>query len=73
MSDLDDDGKYIYNTYATASWDPAKGRANFLKHGVRFSDAEGVLYDPMALTREDESTEGERAASYRSERTSWGG
>ena len=42
------------------AWDPAKARANFLKHGVRFSDAEGVLYDPMALTGEDERSEGER-------------
>ena len=41
-------------------WDPRKAKANFLKHGVRFSDAEGVLFDPMALTREDERTEGER-------------
>ncbi len=41
-------------------WDPEKAKANFLKHGVRFSDAEGVLYDPMALAREDEASEGER-------------
>lgn len=34
-------------------WDPGKARANLLKHGVRFSDAEGVLFDPLALTRED--------------------
>lgn len=40
-------------------WDPAKAKANLLKHGIRFSDAEGVLYDPMALTREDERSEGE--------------
>jgi len=40
-------------------WDPAKAEANFLKHGVHFSDAEGVLFDPLALTREDESSEGE--------------
>ena len=41
-------------------WDPAKAKANLLKHGVRFSDAEGVLYDPMALTRDDEPSQGER-------------
>lgn len=34
-------------------WDPGKARANHLKHGVRFSDAEGVLFDPQAMTRED--------------------
>ena len=34
-------------------WDPGKARDNLAKHGVRFSDAEGVLLDPDALTRED--------------------
>jgi uncharacterized protein len=41
-------------------WDSAKAKANLLKHGIRFSDSEGVLSDPMALTREDESSENER-------------
>ena len=41
-------------------WDPAKAKANFTKHGVRFSDAESVLFDPLSLTMEDESAEGER-------------
>lgn len=27
------------------------------KHGVRFSDAEAVLFDPMVLTREDRDAE----------------
>jgi hypothetical protein len=40
-------------------WDPQKARTNCLKHGVRFSDAEGVLFDPNALSREDRSAEGE--------------
>ena len=30
------------------------------KHGVRFPDAELVLFDPMALTYEDEDAEGEQ-------------
>ena len=51
---------YAYNTDMKVVWDPRKARANLLKHRVRFSDAEGALFDPMALTREDESTEGER-------------
>ena len=34
-------------------WDPAKAAGNRRKHGVRFTDAEGVLYDPHALTIED--------------------
>jgi len=37
-----------------------KARANLAKHGVRFSDAESVLFDPGALTREDEDAEGEQ-------------
>jgi uncharacterized DUF497 family protein len=35
-------------------WDSAKAKSNFTKHRIRFSDAEAVLFDPMALTREDE-------------------
>jgi hypothetical protein len=40
-------------------WDPQKARANFLKHGVRFSDAEGVLLDPNGISREDRKTRDE--------------
>jgi hypothetical protein len=39
MSELDDDGTYIYNTYSSATWNPRRAVANLLKHGVRFSDA----------------------------------
>ena len=41
------------------AWDPAKAEANLRRHGIRLSDAEGVLFDPNALTEEDESVEGE--------------
>lgn len=41
-------------------WDPAKAETNLRRHGIRFSDAEGVLFDPNALTEEDESVEGEQ-------------
>ena len=34
-------------------WDPLKAARNLRKHGVRFCDAEDVLYDPHALTIED--------------------
>jgi uncharacterized DUF497 family protein len=34
-------------------WDAAKAAANYRKHGVRFSDAEAVLFDPLALTMVD--------------------
>jgi len=40
-------------------WDPAKAEANLQKHGVRFSDAEAVLFDPLALSMEDEDAQGE--------------
>jgi uncharacterized DUF497 family protein len=41
-------------------WDPNKAKANRADHGVSFSDAEVVLYDPNGITREDESSEGEQ-------------
>jgi uncharacterized protein len=41
-------------------YDLAKATANFKKHGVFFSDAEGVFQDPLALTREDPDAEGEQ-------------
>lgn len=40
-------------------WDPVKAEANLKKHGIRFSDAEAVLYDPLALSMEDIDSEGE--------------
>ncbi len=40
-------------------WDPGKAKANYRKHGVWFSDAEPVLFDPYALTVQDEREEGE--------------
>jgi uncharacterized protein len=38
--------------------DPTKASANLKKHGVSFSDAEGVLEDPLAVTVEDPDAEG---------------
>jgi uncharacterized DUF497 family protein len=32
------------------AWDPAKAEANLRKYGIRFSDAEGVFFDPNTLT-----------------------
>ncbi len=34
-------------------WDSPKASLNFNKHGIRFSDAETVPYDPNAVTIED--------------------
>ena len=39
--------------------DPAKAAANLKKHGVSFADAEGALFDPLALTIEDIGAVGE--------------
>ena len=43
-----------------ADFDPKKDAANVKKHGVSLSDGDGVLNDPLALTVEDESAEGEQ-------------
>ena len=42
------------------TFDPNKAASNYRKHGVRFSDAEAVLFDPMALTLEDRDAEEEQ-------------
>lgn len=42
------------------TFDPNKAAANYRKHGIRFSDAEPVLFNPMALTREDKDADGEQ-------------
>lgn len=38
-------------------WDPAKGKQNVRKHGVRFADAVIVLDDPYAITISDSESE----------------
>ncbi len=40
--------------------DPVKAAANLKNHGVSFADAEGVLFDPLAVTVEDPDALGER-------------
>jgi len=42
------------------TWDPKKADTNFRKHNVRFSDAEAVLCDPMALTISDQDVNQEK-------------
>ena len=42
------------------TWDPAKAKANIRKHGVRFSDAETVLFDPAGVTVEDPESAAEQ-------------
>ena len=41
-------------------FDPRKSEINRRKHGVDLSDAEAVLFDPMALIREDCDSQGEQ-------------
>jgi uncharacterized protein len=44
----------------TATFDPKKDAENLKKHGVSLSEGDGVLSDPLAITIEDESAEGEQ-------------
>lgn len=41
------------------NWDLKKAEINFKKHKIRFSDAETVLYDPFAMTLEEQDISGE--------------
>lgn len=41
-------------------WDLNKADVNLQKHGVRFSDAEAVLFDPNALSFEDTTAQSEQ-------------
>lgn len=36
------------------TWDPNKAEISFKKHGIRFSDAEMVLYDSFAMSIEEQ-------------------
>ena len=51
---------YMYYMFMQIIWDPRKAETNFRKHKVRFSDAETVLYDPVALTLDEQGTSGEQ-------------
>jgi uncharacterized DUF497 family protein len=49
----------MYYRHVSFEFDPKKAATNLRKHGISFSDAEPVLYDPRALTREDPDATGE--------------
>ncbi len=51
--------KCAYTWPVSYEWDPAKARANFAKHGVRFADAVTVFEDDLALTMRDPSSDEE--------------
>ena len=42
-----------------SKFDPDKDAANIAKHGLSLVEGEGVLNDPLGLTIEDDSSEGE--------------
>ncbi|HYS43818.1 MAG TPA: BrnT family toxin [Geobacteraceae bacterium] len=43
------------------TWDSSKAAANLKNHdGVTFEEAQHVLFDPFALTREDDDAQGEQ-------------
>ena len=44
----------MYILVMDITWDPNKAETNFKKHGIRFSDAEMVLYDSIAMTIEEQ-------------------
>lgn len=50
----------MYVSFTKVLWDPEKADVSYRKHKVRFSDAESVLFDPMALTRGDRSADDEQ-------------
>ena len=41
-------------------FDPKKNAANLAKHGLSLDEGDGVLRDPLALTVEDDGSEGEQ-------------
>jgi uncharacterized DUF497 family protein len=43
-----------------STFDPAKDAANRRKHGISLVEGDGVLNDPLALTIEDVSSQGEQ-------------
>ena len=41
----------------SCEWDPRKAEVNFKKHGVRFSEAEPVFADDLAVTIADDESD----------------
>lgn len=42
------------------TFDPKKNAINLRRHGVSLTEGDGVLNDPLALTIEDDSAQGEQ-------------
>ena len=49
-----------YTNHVHSEFDPKKDVANLKKHGVSLSEGDGVLNDPLAVSVEDDSAEGEQ-------------
>jgi len=49
-----------YHICMLSHFDPAKDAANQKKHGISLAEGDGVLNDPLALTIEDLSAQGEQ-------------
>lgn len=49
----------MHKLSSDVEFDPAKARANLLKHRVSFAHAEQALRDPFAVTIDDPDVEGE--------------
>ena len=43
-----------------STFDPTKDAANRKRHGISLTEGDGVLNDPLALTIEDSSAQGEQ-------------
>ena len=50
----------MHNKVVDVTWDPKKAESNFRKHRIRFSDAETILFDPLALTLDYQDGDGEQ-------------
>lgn len=44
----------------SSTFDPTKDAANRKKHGISLAEGDGVLNDPLALSFEDSSSQGEQ-------------
>ena len=49
-----------YHVNMASSFDPAKNAASLRKHGISLAEGDGVLNDPLTLTLEDLSSQGEQ-------------
>lgn len=50
----------MYHFCMDINWDPKKAETNYRKHKIRVSDAETVLFDPIALTVDDQDVDQEK-------------